>query len=278
MRLILIPLLLLASSFAAANDNCKFRAERNLDIDLAGLHALRMELGSSDLRVQGVAGLAKIEVHGKACASEQAWLAELNMTQSRAGDKVVVKAEPHEHHSSGLLGNSYAYIDFDVRVPSALLLEVDSGSGDAVISDIAALDYSSGSGDLKLDHATGAVSVKVGSGDVTASSVGSFALHSSGSGDVHATDVSGDVQVGHVGSGDLSFGGVRGSVHIDSIGSGDLQVERVGSDVVLGAIGSGDVSASNVSGNLIVKSAGSGEIHHSAIGGRVDVPQRHAND
>jgi Putative adhesin len=276
MRLILTSLLLLSSSFAVAND-CKFSAERSVDLDAAGLRALRFELGSSDLKVQGVAGLAKAEVRAKACASEQAWLSELNIAQSRVGDKALIKAEPHEHHS-GWLGNTYAYLDFDVRVPLTLALEVDAGSGDAQLDSIAALDFHSGSGDLVLGHVAGAVSVKVGSGDVTAADVGSFSLGGSGSGDIHVSGVRGAVTVAHVGSGDLHFDNVQGGVQVESIGSGDLQTEHIGGDVVLGSIGSGDVSASRVTGNLIVKSAGSGDIHHDQIGGRIEVPKKHAAD
>ena len=276
MRLILGSILLFSASSALA-DHCQFSADRHFDIDPAGLRALRFELGSSDLQVHGVAGLAKIEVHGKACASEQAWLADLDMTQARDGNKVTVKPTPHAHHNGGL-GDNYAYIDFDVRVPVGLALEVDSGSGDSNISNIAALDFESGSGDLKLDKVTGAVNVKVGSGDVIASDLGSFGLRSAGSGDVNANTVHNDVKVGHVGSGDLHFADVHGAVQIDSIGSGDLGVQRIGGDVVVGAIGSGDISAEHVTGNLVVKAAGSGEIHHSQISGKVDVPQRHEND
>lgn len=276
MRIVLTSLLLLSSSCAVAN-NCQFSAERNLDIDPAGLQALRFELGSSDLHVVGVAGIAKIQVHGKACASDQAWLADLTVEQTRVGDKVVVRPTPHAARS-GTFGNTYAYIDFEVQVPPGLALEVDSGSGDSDIANIAALEFGSGSGDLKLNHIAGAVSLKVGSGDVTASNVGSFNVRGAGSGDINVTAVAGEVKVAHVGSGDLHFGDVHGGVQIDSIGSGDLQVTRIGGDVVLGSIGSGDVEANQVTGNLIVKSAGSGEIHHDQIGGRVDVPQRHAND
>ncbi|MEP6940909.1 MAG: DUF4097 family beta strand repeat-containing protein [Rudaea sp.] len=275
MRLILGSLLLLAAAPAFA-DHCAFTAERTLDIDPAGLSALRFELTSSDLQVQGVPGLAKIEVRGRACASQQDWLDELNITQSRAGGKVVVRPAPRESHTS--LGNSYGYIDFHVRVPATLALEVDTHSGDADITHVAALDFSSHSGDLKLDGVTGAASLKVASGDVIASDVGSLDLRGSGSGDVTAKEVRGEVKVGNVGSGDLHFTDVRGGVSVDSVGSGDMQVDRVGGDVFVGSIGSGDIDAQHVTGSLIVKAAGSGDIHHREIGGRVEIPKRHEND
>jgi hypothetical protein len=275
MRLILLPLLL-ASPLGLANE-CQFSAERNLDIDPAGLQALRMDLGSSDLNVQGDAAATRIEVHGKACASEQAWLDELQIEQSRQGGKALVKAAPRPSHS-GLFGKQYAYIDFVVRVPANLALEVQSGSGDTRAANIASLDYQSGSGDLNLDRIAGAVSVTVGSGDVVASHLGSFKLGHAGSGDMHVSDVQGDVTIGHVGSGDLSFSDVRGSLRADSIGSGDVVAERIGSDVYIGSIGSGDVTAKTVGGGLTVGSAGSGDIHHSGVVGKVQVPKRHADD
>lgn len=275
MRLILVPLLL-ASPLALANE-CQFSAERNLDIDPAGLQALRIELGSSDLNVHGDAAATRIEVRAKACASEQAWLDELQIEQSRDGAKAVVKTTPRPAHI-GMFGKHYAYIDFVVRVPANLALEVGAGSGDTHAANIASLDYHSGSGDLNLDGAAGAVSVTVGSGDVVANHVGSFRLGHAGSGDMHVSDVRGDAVIGHVGSGDLSFSDVRGSVRVESIGSGDFLASNVGGDVYVGSIGSGDVTAKTVGGNLTVRSAGSGEVHHSGVVGKIDVPKRHEDD
>jgi len=275
MRLILVPLLL-ASSFATANE-CQFSAERNLDIDAAGLQALRMELGSSDLTVQGDPVATRIEVRGKACASEQAWLDELQIAQNRQGGKVVVKAAPRPTHN-GWFGKHYAYLDFVVRVPASLAIEIESGSGDTHAANIASLAYQSGSGDLNLDRVAGAVSVTVGSGDVVANHVGSFKLGHAGSGDMHVADVQGDATIGHVGSGDLGFSDVHGSLRADSIGSGDITLERIGGDVIIGSIGSGDITAKTIGGGLTVRSAGSGDIHHSGVAGKVDVPKRHEDD
>ena len=275
MSLILIPLLL-ASPLALANE-CQFSAERNLDIDPAGLQALRVELGSSDLNVQGDAAASKIEVRAKACASEQAWLDELQIEQNRQGNKAVVKTAPRPSHS-GIFGKNYAYIDFVVRVPANLAIEVESGSGDTHASNIASLAYHSGSGDLNLDQAAGAVTVTVGSGDVVASHLGSFRLDHAGSGDMHVSDVRGEVTIGHVGSGDLSFSDVRGSVRAESIGSGDFVADKIGGDVYIGSIGSGDVTAKTVGGNLTVRSSGSGDVHHSGVVGKVDVPKRSSDD
>ena len=277
MRLILAPFLLLAAAPAFADHHCAFSAQRSIDVDPAGLAALRFELASSDLQVEGVPGLARIEVRGRACASQQDWLGELNIIQERVGNKVVVKPTPRISHTSWL-GDNYAYIDFTVRVPVATALEVDTHSGDADIAHVASLDFSSHSGDLKLESVTGPASIQVNSGDVTASDIGSLLIRGSGSGDVTASNVRGDVKVGHVGSGDLHFAEVRGGVSVDSVGSGDVSVDDVGTDVMVGSIGSGDIDARSVKGNLIVKAAGSGVIHHHGVGGQIDVPARHERD
>lgn len=264
----------LAAAGARA-EPCAFRADRNFDVDPAGLKALAFELGSSDLRVEGVAGLGKIEVRGKACASQESWLADLTVEQQRSGDRVIVK--PHQERSSqnySLFGSNYAYIDLEVRVPDNLRLEVDSHSGDATIANIGSLDYSAHSGDLIVKHVSGDVSVEVHSGDVQAEDIGALAVRRAGSGDVNAQGVHGAVTVGNVGSGDLALRDIAKGVHVESIGSGNLSVTRAGGDVLVGSVGSGDVTVDGVNGNFTVQSAGSGDIHDHNVQGRVQVPNR----
>ena len=253
---------------------CKFKAERPLDIDPAGLHALVLSLESSDARVRGVAGLSRIEVRGKACASQEDWLADLTVEQKRDGDRVVVSTQQHRQNTIGPFHSSYAYIDLEVRIPASLALQIQSNSGDADVADVASLDFSTHSGDLLADHVSGAITAEVGSGDIKADDVGSLELRRSGSGDVRARKVRGDVRIGNVGSGDLTFEDVSRGVHVNSVGSGDVGVHGAGGDVVIDSIGSGDVTASNVGGDFIVKAAGSGDIHHRDVKGKVSVPQR----
>jgi len=278
MRMLMGLVLFAASSAAMAAHDCKFTAERNLDIDPAGLKSLQLALGSSDAHVNGVAGLKRIEVRGKACASEEDWLKDLTVEQERTGDSVrVVMKKNHDTHINWF-GSSYAYIDIEVRLPADLPLTVDAGSGDAIIADVAALNFSSGSGDLQADRVAGAVSIKVGSGDATIEDIGSLDIERVGSGDIRARKVRGSVKVGHVGSGDIRFADVHGGVQIESVGSGDVIVDRTGGDVVVGSIGSGDVTVDGIGGSFIVHSAGSGDLHHHNVTGKVDVPKRHADD
>lgn len=277
MRTVSFFVLILFAAGAGANE-CKFSATRDLHIDASGLHSAAFTLGSSDMKIHGVAGLQKIEVHGKVCASEQERLAGVGVDQHRDGDRVTVTPHQADGQSFGLFGSSYAYIDLDVRVPADLAVRIDTHSGDVTAADLAALDFSSHSGDLILHHVAGDVRVSVHSGDVRADDLGSLTLTGSGSGDVHANRVHGPVEVGHVGSGDLGFDDVSGGVHLGSVGSGDVSIRDAGGNVVVDSIGSGDIDVAGVTGDFIVKSAGSGDIYHRNVKGRVEVPRDHRDD
>lgn len=273
MRFVVCSILGLLAANASAFE-CKFKAERPLDIDPAGLRALVLDLNSSDAHVRGVAGLAKIEVRGKACASQEDWLADLTVNQRRDGDHVVVTTNQHRENTIGPFHSSYAYIDLEVRIPASLALQIQTNSGDADVADVATLDFAAHSGDLIVNHVAGAVSAEVGSGDIKADDIGSLELRRAGSGDLRARKVHGDVRIGHVGSGDLTIEDVARGVHVESIGSGDLGVHHTGGDVVVGSVGSGDVTASDVGGDFSVAAAGSGDIHHHGVKGKVSVPKR----
>ncbi len=275
MRKLMLALLLTTLPFAAGAMECRYGAQRNADLDAAGLRTLLLKLGSSDLDIQGVQGLNKVEVRGTACASDQAWLKDMQIGTSRNGDRAAVVAQNNRHEIDiSLFGSSYAYMKLQVRVPASLAVSVDSGSGDAHASNLASLDFESGSGDLIADHIAGALGLKLGSSDVRAETVGSVNLRGTGSGDVHASSVQGDVQTDHSGSGDLDFSGVRGSVRSGSTGSGDVTLSDIGRDAEVGSTGSGDVTANGVGGNFTVHSTGSGDVRYHGVKGKVDVPHR----
>ena len=62
--IVLVPVIGLA-------DECRFTAQRDFDVDVAGLKTLAIALESHDVEVEGVSGLTKVEVRGRACASER---------------------------------------------------------------------------------------------------------------------------------------------------------------------------------------------------------------
>lgn len=268
-------LAMLALPLAVNAMPCKFSAPRNADIDSAGLKRLQLDLGSSDLDIQSVPGLAKVEVRATACASDSAWLPDLQVSSSRSGERASVEAKnSHNGMSFSLFGaSSYAYLKVQVRVPAALDVKINSGSGDVHANGLASLDFTSGSGDLDVGDITGPLALQLGSGDVEGHGVGSIALDRTGSGDVRVDGIHGNVRADHAGSGDLNFSHVSGSIKVGDTGSGDVTVSHVGQNVEVGSTGSGDVSAEDIGGNFTVHATGSGDVTQRGVSGKVDVPK-----
>jgi len=247
-----LALLLLAPFAAHAADDCKYQAPRNLQVDLAGVHGVQIEVNSHDLHVKGVPGAKQLVVNGRACASDQSVLDKLQITQRREGDQLIVELGGQSGFSLHLFGGYSSNIEANVQLPPELPVTVHVGSGDASVDGVQQLQSSVGSGDLHVSNIGGAFGTSVGSGDVDASNVGSLHAGSVGSGDLKVNGIKGDAKVGSIGSGDVTLRNVGGSVHADTLGSGDLGVHDVGGDLSLGAKGSGDVNQSGVKGKVSV--------------------------
>jgi hypothetical protein len=252
MRRFAILLFALAPAFASADTDCKFIAHRDFDIDAAHLKDVAFRLGSSDLVVEGVPGLARVEVRGRACASEEAWLADLKIDQHVSGDRLTLTPQQGRVTNWHWFESSYAYIDLEVSVPASMAIDVKASSGDAKVRDVASLAYDGSSGDLIADKIAGLLVLELSSGDVQARDVGSADVRTVSSGDLTLRDVRGDVQVGRVGSGDVAIGHVERDIRVDSLGSGDLDVADVGGDFRLQRKGSGDVHQHGVRGKVEV--------------------------
>lgn len=264
---------LLALPMAAVATDCHYSAPREANVDAVGLRNLLLKIGAADLDIQGVPGSRQIEVRGTACASDAALLKDLQINARRNGaGAAVVVTDDRTFQTGGLFGSSYAYLKLQVRVPSALTVGVESGSGDVTAQQLASLDYTTGSGDLTASGIAGVLALQLGSGDVDARQVGSVDLRGTGSGDVKVDGVSGDARTGRSGSGDLHFSHVGGSVSVGATGSGDILLSHVARNVEVGSTGSGDVTANDIGGDFSVRATGSGDIHHSGVKGKISVP------
>lgn len=251
MRHLIFAALLLAPAAAMADEpQCKFHADRNLDLDLAGVHSVRFVTNSHDLIVDGAAG-GKPGVHGRACASSQEAADNLVVEQSKQGDTLVVelknKNEGNWHFS---MGSNYSYLKVSASVPGNLPITVNVGSGDAHVRNVASLDSAVGSGDLDVDGVKGNVSSTVGSGDLKIRRSGAVKIDSVGSGDLEASDITGGVRIGTVGSGDAKLKDITGDVEVGTIGSGDLDVDGVKGNLTVRTLGSGDIDKKGVTGKL----------------------------
>lgn len=272
---LLLPLALV--SLAAAADDCRYTVERSLDLDAQGLATLKLDAGAGDLDVVGVTGLARIEVRGKACASEQVALAGIQLSQQREGASAhVMTTIPDEGFSWQLFGSHYAYMDVRVRVPAELMLVLRDSSGDLDVTGIAAgLELTDSSGDISLRDIGGVVTLTDSSGDIELRGLdGSITIESDSSGDIDLVDVSGDALVRSDSSGDVDFRRIKGNARIDSDSSGDIDFDTIGADASVGSDGSGEIRAGHVRGAFTVerKSNADDNVRHSDIGGRISLP------
>lgn len=255
-RLMIAALLLTPLTVLAATP-CKYSAPRHLQLDLAGVRAVQIDVRSYDLHVNGTPGARQLVLDGRACASGKDALDHLQVSQRREGDQLILElgGQRGSGFSFNLFGSSYATLDVNVQLPPTMPVTVRVGSGDATVTGMQQLDSTVGSGDLDASHVTGVFSTTVGSGNVNADTIGSLQGGAVGSGDLVAKNIKGDAKVGAIGSGDVRLTGVGGSVRVDTIGSGDLTVRDVGGALDVGAKGSGDVDYANVRGKVSVPHA-----------------------
>ncbi|MET0232739.1 MAG: DUF4097 family beta strand repeat-containing protein [Rhodanobacteraceae bacterium] len=269
-RLAGLTLLALVPAFVHAE--CRYTAERNFDVPASGVRTLAFELGSNDLVVEGAPGQTTIEVRGRACSSDAAWLDELTVEQHRDGDRVTIK--PHAGHD---IHFGYAYVDLRVRVPANLAVVAKGDSGDVEARNIGSLEFDTSSGDLVADHVAGKLGAEVSSGDIRATDIGDVDIRRTSSGDISLRDVHGPASIARSGSGDLHLDRVA-SVSIGQVGSGDVRVSDASSDVSIESIGSGDITVTDVGGDFRVGSRGSGDVSHRNVRGKVSVPHDDDDD
>lgn len=249
--LVLLPLLLI--SLTAAADECRYSAPRNLHDDLSGVRGVQIELHSHDMHLVGTGNSGSLEITGRACASSQSALDNLQVTSHREGDQLIVDVGGGHGVNISFFGVSYQDLDLQIQLPSSMPVSVNDSSGDAYIGGLSQVDVQTGSGDVHIHDISGEVSVTNGSGDVDIAHIGSL-------------------RAGSVGSGDLTARDITHNAHIGSVGSGDVVLDKVGGNVDVGTLGSGDLTVSNVRGDLTVGAKGSGDVSHSNISGRVSVP------
>ncbi len=270
----------LALSSLAHADDCRFQAPRNAGLDLAGVHTLVIEVHQHQVRLQGihVTGSQALAGHvrGRACASASGLLPNLQVTQRRDGDRLIVEAidRTARGHTLVLFGSAYRYLDLNIEAPASLAVEMDVGSGDAAVIDVAALKATVGSGDLDVRGVQGHLEASVNSGELKVRDAGDAHVGSVGSGDLVIDRVRGTVTVDRVGSGDLTARDVQGDLRIGHLGSGDASVQNIAGSVVVDSVGSGDLQVKDVRRDLRVAKLGSGAIEHTGVAGKVAVPAK----
>jgi hypothetical protein len=229
--LIVTVLLLLAASVFS------FETSKTLTLPAEGLRQLRVDSGAGRLKVTGVDSLTTIEVTAEIYARGESEddMADfikdhVELSLEKRGDRAVLMSDIEGHFHLFFSGD--AGINLTVRVPKSLAIEIDDGSGEMIIEDIAAdVSIADGSGGIRVERVAGDLRIEDSSGEL------------------EVEDVGGDVSIDD-GSGSMTVTDIKGSVTVDD-GSGSIDIDRVGRDVIIEEAGSGGVHIGKVDGRVI---------------------------
>jgi len=135
-----------------------FAAPENKEFDSKGLNAVSVENTSGEVTITAFDG-AKATV----AATKNKFSDKCKMTVDRSGNKLVLKVEK----TSSLFKSEECDVDFDVKVPKTVDLDLVVGSGNLSITGIeGALAFKVGSGNTSADGAFKTINGKSGSGKV----------------------------------------------------------------------------------------------------------------
>ena len=170
-------------------------------------------------------------------------------------------------------GDTYAYLDLEVRVPASLALEVQDSSGDVQVEDVAALTKRDGSGKIECCRVDRGGRIADSSGDIDVRNAGSVVVDDDSSGDIELSDIGGDARIERDSSGDIDLADIQGNAMVEVDSSGDIEFTRIKGSASVDRDSSGGIRAEDVGGDFVVRIDGSGGIHHHGVAGRVDIPE-----
>ena len=233
MKKFLFLITLLAMSSLAFS----YQAEKSLTLPADGIRKLSVDAGAGSLKIDGVEGLSSIEVtaeiivRGVSDRRIDDYLNDhLRLSLEKEGAEAILNGYFKSRHFSLFFGE--ALVNLTVRVPKAMDLYVDDGSGW-----------------LTVDNVRGEVTISDGSGDLTVTNIEGNLIIDDGSGSIETRNVTGDVRIDD-GSGSMTIVRVGGTVTVDD-GSGGITIDDIAKDVVLESTGSGSVETSNIRGRII---------------------------
>jgi hypothetical protein len=250
---------------------CRFEAERSLNVPAGSVEGIRLLAGSGSLEVVGVEGLREVQAVGRACASHEDFLNDIQLTSEMAGS--ILAMETHYPDRRGWRGGKrYARLDLRIEVPAGMAAEIKDGSGEMVVSNLGSLMIEDGSGEVVISGIHGDLTIDDGSGELEIRGVSGFVTIEDGSGEVVLEDAGSNVEI-HDSSGELEIRGIDGSLTLyDS--SGEVNVQDVTGFVRVVRDSSGDIVVRNVGGDFIVERDGSGGIRFENVEGSVDIPRK----
>ena len=252
---VLAALLIYQFSSAASADNCKYEKTIDKTLDLSDSDSLTITAAAGDLVVVGASGAREAVIHGRVCASKEAWLEGTDI-YTEPGVHAEISADMAETGDHWSFGYTYLLLDMRIEVPDDLPLDVTDSSGDMRLKNIADVNIRDSSGDIEVEDARGPVAVNDSSGDID------------------ITGAEGDVTIESDSSGDIVAVDINGSVRVVSDSSGDIDASRVSRDFIVERDSSGDISASDIDGDFRVLRDGSGSIRSNGVKGNLEIPDK----
>ena len=248
-KVIFLVLFFLSASLGLAYEEVK-----NLSLSAQGIDTLEIDCGASFLKVFGREDLENIEVEaeiileGLSDQKAQRFIrGKVNLSLERRGSRAILISEMKRY--SSFFSFRRKVINLTVNIPKNLDLDIDDGSGEMIVEDIA--------GKVYVEDGSGTMDIKNVTGDV---------IIDDGSGEIKVFDVKGDVDIDD-GSGTVNVEAVSGRVTIDD-GSGTIYIRNVGENVIL-KDGSGSINVDGVEGNVVVEDDGSGGVNIKNVKGKV---------
>jgi DUF4097 and DUF4098 domain-containing protein YvlB len=254
-----------ASGAPSAAD--KYEETDQMVIALEGEEVLYVGNKRGDIILIGEKGRSDIEivftkvVRAECEAEAKKIAAEMSVVFKRKDGELIIAAEYPEAESarksllSILLHRDPRFsMDFEIRVPSNMIMKAKASSGDISVSD-----------------ADRGIGLSAASGDVMAERIGGDIEISVSSGDIEIDDAAGDVKL-NAASGDITAEKIKGNVEVQT-SNGDVDIEGIGGDLMI-VSSSGDISVKGV-GAVKYKSSGGdakfygvrGAVHAGAASG-----------
>jgi hypothetical protein len=225
---------------------------RRLELSAKDIQTLKIYCEAGFLTVIGANGIDRIsaaghiEVRDIAANEFQKYLEkQLQLSLKKLGNNAVLHAEIKKSFQPEI----EAKINLTVKVPKALNVTIDDGSGPIIVTNL--------SGTLQIDDNSGKIDIINIQGNIKVKD---------GSGGMDIQDVRGNVEV-HDGSGEIKIGLIKGNVSITD-GSGSITIEDIDGNVTV-TDGSGSIEIHQVTQDVFIRQAGSGSLEIEGVKGKV---------
>ncbi|RZQ55924.1 hypothetical protein CWI82_01010 [Pseudidiomarina tainanensis] len=196
---------------------------RKLSLDMTDIEEMKADTGAGSLEIIGEAGRTRIDVVAEVYYRDAD---DIQLSLEKTGGNAVLTAD--------FASNSYRgdnpYINLTARVPAALSIDLNDGSGSIVLRDVMGdLAIEDGTGSITIENG-GNVEIDDGSGSITVRNLRGNLNIEDGSGSIDIQQVNGKVTIID-GSGSIEVRDV-GDLNIIESGSGSLRIEGVGSSLL----------------------------------------------